>query len=143
MKLHIITPSQHQQNIDLLTRYGARHLNPLPSSAVEREGVSASSFSSHISSSIDTVQQLLNDPDEFFDVTLLSLPKFFLLHSHVKDAILSPRTHRHSTLLTSIQCPPYSTPSSNSCYGSSTLPTALSNLYASLSLTSTQALSSE
>jgi hypothetical protein len=90
-------PTDHQKNVELLNELHVRHLNPLPNTALQGGEGSSSSSSSQIVSSIETVQQLFDNPSEFFEITLLSVTEFFLLHSHLKAAILSSRSHRQSS----------------------------------------------
>lgn len=89
--------TDHQQNVELLKELHIRNLNPLPNAALPRDGSSASSSSFQIVSSILTVQQLFDNPSQFFESTRLSVSEFFLLHSHLKAAILSSRSHTRST----------------------------------------------
>ena len=90
-------PTDLQNNVDLLEQLHLRHLQPLPITHQQQNDGSSPSPPTQRVTSIASLQQLFDNPVLFYDHTLLSITEFFLLHSHLEDAILNSRSHIKSS----------------------------------------------
>jgi hypothetical protein len=85
--------TDHEETIALLDSLHLRHLTPLPIPSSNSGELSNIPPHPSFLFTDSSLQQLWDDPLKFIETTHLSKTEFLLLHCHLKESILSSRSH--------------------------------------------------
>lgn len=83
----------HERNVALLDAARILHLQPVPESFLARSSLTPSTPPPLVQFSSAAHQQLLDSPRHFDAAARLTVTEFTLLHAHVHQDLLGPRTH--------------------------------------------------
>ena len=94
---HQSTATAHERNVALLEAANIRQLQPVPVAWLACSGLTPNPPPPVIQFSSAAHQQMLTNDSEFFATATMTAAEFTLLHAHIRQKLLMPRTHPTST----------------------------------------------